>query len=127
MEGNKKILKYILSLFVVLSFVFVPCFSFATVKVDIPDPIDPSKFTKNKIFEIADRIVEFLYQGLFIVSVGFFILSLYGYFTAGGDSTKIKKVSKQLLLAVITMALGLVAYGIASIVESFLSGKGGTP
>ncbi len=122
MRNKKKILRYIIPFFVVFSFVFIPFLCLATnIEVDIPDPIKPSTLTDKGIYNMANKIVEAIYKLLFISSVGFFLFSLYGYFTAGGDATKIKRVNKQLLLAAAVMALGLIAYSIAGIIEKFLT------
>lgn len=44
------------------------------------------------------------------------------YLTANGDETKITKAHKQLLYTVIAIAVGLMVYGLPSLVKSILGG-----
>ncbi len=65
-------------------------------------------------------IITYVYDFLFIAATVFFLISLYGYLTAGGDSNKIKKVTNQLLFAVLAMVGGLFSFAITKIIEGIL-------
>lgn len=68
------------------------------------------------VIQILNGITNWLLIFLVVVAIIFIILAAFKYLTAGGDATKISAANKQLLLAVVAVAVGLLAKGVPFIV-----------
>jgi len=71
------------------------------------------------IFVVA---VKWVYTILFILAVLFILLAAYNFVTSKGDPEKVSTARKQVLWAVIGVAVGLLAWTIVRLVETSLSG-----
>lgn len=75
------------------------------------------------IINLAGRVSQW-FSTIFWIVAG--IMVLYGgflYMTAAGNDEQVKKAHKQLLYAVIAIAVGILSAGLPGLVSSFLGGK----
>jgi ABC-type uncharacterized transport system permease subunit len=70
---------------------------------------------------ILVNIVQWFYTIIFIVAVLFILLAAFNFITSKGDPTKVTEAKKQLLYAVIGIAVALLSYGVVSLVQNSLS------
>jgi len=66
--------------------------------------------------------VRWVYTILFILAVLFILLAAYNFVTSKGDPEKVSTARKQVLWAVIGVAVGLLAWTIVRLVETSISG-----
>lgn len=86
----------------------------------IGEPIGGQYKNVSGLVGILIRVVEWFYTILFIVAVLFILLAAYNFITSKGDQEKVGTARKQLLYAVIGIAVGLVSYAIISLVQNTL-------
>lgn len=65
-----------------------------------------------------ENITSFMRNILLALAVLFMIFSAYKFLTAGGDSDQINEAKKMLAYTIVAVAIGLIATGIPSLVES---------
>jgi len=78
--------------------------------------------TAQDVIDFTRRVLQWV-STIFWIVAG--IMVLYGgflYMTAGGNDEQVKKAHRQLLYAVIAVAIGILAAGIPQLVQSFLKG-----
>lgn len=75
------------------------------------------------LIALAERIAGWTARIFWAVAVIAVLYSGYLFLTAGGDAEKVTKARKQLLYAVIAMAIGVMAFGFPALVESILKGR----
>lgn len=98
-----------------------------------PNLITPPPSTTGPITSVAGRtnsVLSLVQQILFWVSVafwiaaaGFIFYAAYLYLVAGGDAERVKKAHKQLLWAVVAIAVAIMAQGLPLLVGNFLRGQ----
>ena len=66
-------------------------------------------------------IVRWVYTILFIVAVLFILLAAYNFVMSKGDPEKVSAAKKQLLYAVVGIAVGLLSYLVVTLVQNSLS------
>lgn len=86
-----------------------------------PGPITSPQGIVNLINIVLYRVATIFW----IAAAGFIFYAAFLYLTAGGDSERVKKAHKQLLYAIIAIAVGLMAYGLPLLVYNFLAAGGG--
>lgn len=92
---------------------------------DVPtDPNAPIKTPAN-ITNLVNEILFWFSTIFWIAAVGFVFYAAYLYLTGGGSDEKLKQAKKQLLYAVIAIAVGLMAQGLPALIKAFLSLGGG--
>lgn len=74
--------------------------------------------TIGGVIGVVLTIVQWLYTILFIVAVLFIIFAAYNFVTSSGDEGKVDKAKKQLLYAVIGVAVALLAFAIVQLVQN---------
>ncbi len=62
--------------------------------------------------------VKWVYTILFIVAVLFILLAAFNFITSKGDAEKVGTAKKQLLYAVVGIAVGLLAFAIVELVQN---------
>lgn len=72
----------------------------------------------DKAGNALENIMSFMRNILFALAVLFMIFSAYKFLTAGEDSEQIKEAKKMLAYTIVAVAVGLVATGVPSLVES---------
>ncbi len=77
--------------------------------------------------EVVITVVQWFYTIVFVVAVLFILLAAYNFITSGGDEEKTGTAKKQLMYAVIGVAVALLSYGIVTFVRNTVidSGSGG--
>ncbi len=80
----------------------------------------------QNVSDIVKLFSSILYwvSSIFWIAAG--IATLYAgflYMTAGGDDQQVQKAKKQLLYAIIAIAIGLIGPGLTVIVNNFLGGQ----
>jgi NAD/NADP transhydrogenase beta subunit len=65
-------------------------------------------------------VVKWIYTIIFIVAVLFILLAAFNFITSKGDQTKVQTAKKQLLYAVIGIAVALLSYGVVNLVQNSL-------
>lgn len=74
----------------------------------------------QELIDLVAAIVKWLAIIFWIAAVGFIFYAAYIYLTAGGDPERIKKAHKQLLYAVIAIAVALMATGLPFFIDQVL-------
>ncbi len=102
----------------------VPFFAFAQVNINpVPPPPYQGPSGLQQVsgwLNLLRAILTWVAIAFWIFATIFIILAAFSYLTAAGDPEKVKGASSKLLYAVIAIAIGLLAYGIPAIVQSFL-------
>ena len=77
--------------------------------------------------DVVITVVQWFYTIVFIVAVLFILLAAYNFITSGGDEEKTGTAKKQLMYAVIGVAVALLSYGIVTFIRNTVasSGSGG--
>jgi ABC-type uncharacterized transport system permease subunit len=70
---------------------------------------------------ILVTVVQWIYTIIFIIAVLFILLAAFNFITSKGDPTKTTTAKKQLLYAVIGIAVALLSYGVVSLVQGSLN------
>ena len=87
-----------------------------------PAPDSPFNSTQDVIDFI--RRTATLISGIFwIIAIIMTFYAAFLYLTAAGSEDRIKKAKKQILYVVIAIIIGLMAGGLPTLIESFLSGR----
>lgn len=117
---KKKIVWFsIISIFSIL--VLMPVVSLAqTGNLDNPPP--PPITTVEQILELVGKILGWFATIFWIFAVGAIFYAAFLFLTASDNPERVKKAKKQLLYAVIAIAIGIIAYGVPSLLSSFLGG-----
>lgn len=85
------------------------------------NPLTPGQqtnqpFTIERILRILNRLTDWLLGILVAVAIIFIIMAAFNYLTAGGDSEKVGKAHNMVIYAVVALAVGGVAKGVAYLV-----------
>ena len=123
MKNKTSLIAFAISLVLVLG---VASGALAQAPGDIIDPIGTgsagTEFTTvGGLVGVLITIVQWIYTILFIVAVLFILLAAYNFITSKGDAEKVGTAKKQLLYAVVGIAVGLLAYAIIELVRNSLS------
>ncbi len=90
-------------------------------------PTAPIK-SVNDIVKLAGTILSWMANVFWIAAIMAVFYAGFLYLGSSADPERVKKAKKQLLYAVVAMAIGWMAWGLPALVENFLSGdSGGTP
>ena len=88
-----------------------------------PKPIPEGNIdTVSEVSGIIDNVATGLSVILFALAAIFIIISGIFYLTAAGNQTQLDKAKNTLIYAIVGVVLGLIAFGVASLTESFLTG-----
>jgi hypothetical protein len=79
--------------------------------------------TVDKIVGVINQFLFYFSAVFWIAAAGFVFYAAYLYLTAAGSEERLGKAKKQLLYAVIAMAIGLMAAGLPFLINAFLSGS----
>jgi uncharacterized membrane protein YjgN (DUF898 family) len=79
--------------------------------------------TPQQIFNILNKILQYVYTAFFIVAVIFILVAAFNFLTAKGDPEKIKGARSQILWAVVAIAIALISVGAANIILSFIKNQ----
>lgn len=93
---------------------------FAGVPTDDKAPIK----TPDDVTNFINGVLYWISIIFWIAAVGFVFYAAYLYLTAAGSDEQVKKAKKQLLYAVIAIAIGLMAQGLPAFVKAFLEIRG---
>lgn len=103
----------------------LPTLSYAVPPVDCtvtPTPAGCGPLnTVEQVVNLLVAIVEQMQVIFWIVAAGSALYAAFLYIRGGSSSETLKKAQKQIIYTVIAVALGVIAYGIPSLVNSFLS------
>ncbi|MBI4085787.1 MAG: hypothetical protein HY433_00905 [Candidatus Liptonbacteria bacterium] len=77
--------------------------------------------TVPEIIDVLNKIAGYVAQAFWMVSAIAIFYAGFLYLTAGDSEEKVTKAHKQLLYAVIAIAVALFAYGMPKLVESILA------
>jgi phosphoglycerol transferase MdoB-like AlkP superfamily enzyme len=75
---------------------------------------------ESDIWEVLDRITNWLFSILLVVAVIFIIIAAFQFITAGGDPTKVASARNWVLYALIGVAVALLARGLVTFVSRIL-------
>jgi len=75
------------------------------------------------IIDLVNNVLFWTATIFWIAAAGFVLYAAYIYLTAGGDAERVNKAHKQLLWAVVAIAVGLMARGLPFLIYTFLGGK----
>lgn len=98
-------------------------FAGAAMAVDGSASASPIK-NVDDVVKIIGNIVVIMYRVFFVVAIGAVIWAAFIYLTSKDDPEKIKNATKQILWAVVAIAIGLASVGFSKIIDTFItSGK----
>ena len=95
---------------------------FSPLLVSAQSPTSPVNSIQD-IVDLFGRVLFWVSTVFWIVAGIATLYAGYLYLFAGGDQEKVGKAKRQLLYAVIATAIGILAAGLPTLVNSFLSGK----
>ena len=126
MKNKSSIIALAISLVLVLG---IASGALAQAPGDLIDPLgtelSTGEFTTiGGVVGVLIIVVKWVYTILFIVAVLFILLAAFNFITSKGDAEKVGTAKKQLLYAVVGIAVGLLAYAIVELVRGSL-GSGG--
>ena len=75
------------------------------------------------VIQLFKDAVTYLYEAFYIVAVGFILWAAFNYLQGGNNPEKIKAAKGQLKYAIIAIVIALVASGVTTILNSFISSK----
>lgn len=75
----------------------------------------------GEIISLITAIVERLQIIFWVVAAGSALYAAFLYIRGGSSTETLKKAQKQILYTVIAVALGVMAFGIPALIESFLA------
>ena len=88
----------------------------------IPD--DPGAFVKDTdgkvIFKVLNTLISMVFYALMLLVILFLLMAAFNYLTAAGNPEKVEKAQKQILYAVITLVIAILARSIPFIVSNFV-------
>ncbi|HPW34501.1 MAG TPA: hypothetical protein PK367_01935 [Candidatus Paceibacterota bacterium] len=70
--------------------------------------------------DVLITVVRWIYTIIFIVAVLFILLAAFNFITSKGDAVKTGTAKKQLLYAIIGIAVALLSYGVVTLVQNSL-------
>lgn len=76
--------------------------------------------TEQDVLRILNRVVDWMFTFLLVISVIFVIIAAYNYLFAAGDAEKVKKAHLMIVYAVVAIAVGLLARGVSFIVGQLI-------
>lgn len=112
-----KKIKDVLLVGIVLSFLALPLLVSARVGTTPPTPPITSG---EDIVAVLEGITVWLYTIVGTLAILMLIIGGIMYMTAGGDEEKVGKAKNVLKYAVIGLVIALLAYGVKSIILSFM-------
>jgi hypothetical protein len=112
----KKNLILFLSLLAV-SLIFTPVIVFAQNQGSGPPQ------SVGDIIGLFKKAVTYLYEAFYIVAVGYILWAAFTFLRAGGDSKKVEEGKQRLTYAVIAIIIALIASGVSTIINNFLTNK----
>ena len=114
---NLKLVKFV-SAVAVLTMLAAPVLSLA-------QPYDPNipgvPTSVGGVYLIVVKIMQWIFTFLLIIAVIFLFFAAFSYLTAGGDPEKLGKAKSQLIYAIVAIAIALVAFGIRTIIQNFIT------
>ncbi len=122
MPNNKKIKQknIILAIVLLSTFYFLLSTSLASAQVvEIPNPLGST----SDIPTLIDKIATWLLGIGSTIAVIVILWAAFLFMTAGGNKERVTKARQTLWYAIIGLTVLLLAKGVTSIVENFLSGK----
>ncbi|MEA2092520.1 MAG: hypothetical protein U9P61_00925 [Patescibacteria group bacterium] len=81
---------------------------------------DPIISDSDDVITMIGGFASFLWTIFLAVTVIFFIISGITFFTAAGDPEKFKKAKRMFLYGVVGTAVGILAGGMAELIQSLL-------
>ena len=106
-----------------LGLLVAPVLAFAQLPTIAPSPNVAGPITGSQSFiNLVNQILFYVATLFWILAAVFVFYAAYLYLTAAGDEEKVKKASHTLMYAVVAIAVGIMAYGIPVLVNTFLLG-----
>lgn len=91
---------------------------------EIPRQPQSGITSPEKVIAIINKFGGWFYSFLIALAVIYIIYAAFKFLTAGGDEKKIEEGKKQILYAVIALAVAMLATGIVKIMKQFLGVTG---
>ena len=110
-------------LFVALGVSFFP----VNAATNLPDTFPGKDLTFNKVIDILNTFVTWIFTVFLIVAVIFVIIAAFHYLVSGSKPEGVKKATHMLVYAAIAIAVALLSVGLRSLVEQLVTGSGGNP
>jgi len=102
----------------------VPFLAMAQLPFQAPVPITPGPISSTQgIIDLINKVLYWVATLFWIAAAIFIFYAAFLYLTASGEQEKVTKASRQFLYAVVAIAVGLMAYGLPTLVRSFLGGQ----
>lgn len=92
----------------------------------MPDTFPGKDLTFNKVIDILNLFVSWIFTVFMIVAVIFVIIAAFHFLVSGSNPAGVKKATHMLVYAAIAIAVALLSVGIRSIVSQLVTGSGGS-
>ena len=116
---KKKAFKY-LCLSIIVGIGFLPAFAFAQT-----NPITEGyTYTFDTLTGTFEQIKTWVSEAIFILGILMVLYAAFLYMTSAGDDSRIEKAKKTFIYGIVGIIIALLAYGIWTTVESFLTAGG---
>lgn len=117
-------IKQLKSAILLISLISLPTLALAINQAaaqQTPSPVT-SITSVNDIFNIADKIANWIFAFFFVIAIVFIIMAAFTYLGSAGDPEKVKTASNQLIYAAVGIAVALIAKSLVWIVRNLLTG-----
>ncbi len=95
--------------------------SLAVSQVAFATTNDPPIKSVDNLISVLNKILFWVANIFWIVAITMIFYAAFLYLTAGDNPERIKKAHSQLLYALIAIAIGVLAYGIPTLVQDILT------
>ncbi|MEK7212777.1 MAG: hypothetical protein AAB686_03805 [Patescibacteria group bacterium] len=125
MIKNKKLITLTVAVVLIAGFALVSAAQYTDVTpVEPPGAAGPIT-SPGGILVILGGIVRIIAYIFWLAAIAFTFYAAFLYLTASGNQEQIKKANSQLKWAVVAIIVGLLAFGLPNLINTFLSIGGG--
>lgn len=75
--------------------------------------------TPEKVVGLVEKLSVWLYNFLIAASVVMILIAAFNFMNSGGDEEKVRTARKQMIYAVIAVAVAIIASGVPKLVQDF--------
>ena len=101
-----------------------PALGFAQTTGDIPvvnPPRGNAPLTSGTdVLETVNTIFQWIATLFWVAALLFVFYAAFLYLTAGGNEEKVKRATRQFVFAVVAIIIGLLAFGLPTLIENIL-------
>ena len=92
-----------------------------SVKADVPEYGEEKITSPNEVINLIKSITGWIFKIVMLIAIIFIIIAAFNFLTAAGNPEKIATARQMLIYAIIGIAVALLAAGIPTLIDTFLS------